>query len=185
MTHRPILIFGYGNPSRGDDALGPEFLERLEQARLEDKISAPFDTLTDFQLQIEHALDLQDRSLVLFVDASASSTAPFSFTRIRPIADESYTTHAMSPAAVLAVFEKINHAPPPPAFMLSISGFEFDLGKPISKAAGSNLEQALAFTEGLLETAQFEYWMECADEAIATSCQSKTDLQRPRGNKGI
>jgi Ni,Fe-hydrogenase maturation factor len=26
----PILIFGYGNPSRGDDALGPELIQRLE-----------------------------------------------------------------------------------------------------------------------------------------------------------
>jgi len=166
MSQRPLLVFGYGNPSRGDDALGPEFLERLEQARLEDKISAPFETLTDFQLQIEHALDLQERSLVLFVDASISSPPPFSFARISPVADDSYTTHAMSPAAVLAVFEKINHAPASPAFMLSISGFEFDLGKPISKAAESNLEQALAFTESLLESAQLEYWLACADEAI-------------------
>ena len=28
---RPILIFGYGNPARGDDALGPELIRRLER----------------------------------------------------------------------------------------------------------------------------------------------------------
>ena len=29
---RGMLVFGYGNPGRGDDALGPTFVERLEQA---------------------------------------------------------------------------------------------------------------------------------------------------------
>ena len=70
---RPILIFGYGNPSRGDDAIGPLLIERLEILNLPD-----VDLLTDFQLQVEHALDLRGRERVLFVDASHVCQDPYS-----------------------------------------------------------------------------------------------------------
>ena len=67
-----LLIFAYGNPSRGDDALGPLLLERLQALNL-----PHVETLTDFQLQVEHAYDLQGRERVLFIDASVSCTAPY------------------------------------------------------------------------------------------------------------
>ena len=41
-TVKPVLIFTWGNPSRGDDALGPLFLERLE-ARAPDTETVDFD----------------------------------------------------------------------------------------------------------------------------------------------
>ena len=63
----PLLVFGWGNPSRGDDALGPLFVERIEALEL-----PGVSCLTDFQLQVEHALDIQDRRQVLFVDGGKS-----------------------------------------------------------------------------------------------------------------
>ena len=92
----PVLVFAWGNPSRGDDALGPLFAERVESWGL-----AGVECLTDFQLQVEHALDLQGRERVLFVDASFTAPAPFSLTPIHPDQDASFTTHAMTPPAVL------------------------------------------------------------------------------------
>jgi len=60
----PILVFGYGNPSRGDDALGPEFVRRLEACCADAIACGALEVLTDFQLQVEHALDLQERAVV-------------------------------------------------------------------------------------------------------------------------
>ncbi|MDV7391306.1 hydrogenase maturation protease, partial [Arthrospira platensis SPKY1] len=99
-----LLILAVGNPSRGDDALGPLFLERLETLREPRGDWDGVELLTDFQLQIEHAVDLEKRELVLFVDASVSCPPPFQFTRLRPAQDVSYTSHALSPAAVLHVY---------------------------------------------------------------------------------
>ncbi|MGZ8196374.1 MAG: hydrogenase maturation protease, partial [Methylosarcina sp.] len=65
---KPVLLFAYGNPSRGDDALGPLLLEFVE-AHCD---LAEIDLLTDFQLQIEHILDMENRALVLFADASVT-----------------------------------------------------------------------------------------------------------------
>ncbi len=140
---RPVLVFAWGNPSRGDDALGPALLEMLESRQAQGEF-AGVELLTDFQLQVEHALDLQGRERVLFIDASVSAQAPYELHPLQAERDASYTTHAMSPGAVLAVYEQINDGPPPPAFMLSIRGYEFELGEPISQQARANLQDACA-----------------------------------------
>ncbi len=144
-THgvRPLLVFAWGNPSRGDDALGPALLELLASRQQQGELS-DVELLTDFQLQVEHALDLQGRERVLFVDASVSAQAPYELHPLQAERDASYTTHAMSPGAVLAVYEQINDYPPPPAFMLSIRGYEFELGQPLSAQARANLQAACA-----------------------------------------
>ena len=139
---RPVLVFAWGNPSRGDDALGPALLDMLETRQRETAGLDHVELLTDFQLQVEHALDLQGRERVLFVDASASAQAPYVLSALLPERDSSYTTHAMNPAAVLAVYEQINDESPPPAFMLSIRGYEFGLGQPLSAKARGNLQDA-------------------------------------------
>ena len=114
--------------------------------------------LTDFQLQIEHAVDLENRALALFVDASVSCPPPFQFSRLQPVRDVSYTSHALSPAAVLHVYQQINHAPPPPAFQLAIRGERFELGEPLSAAAEANLAAALVFVGQLLAQPDGELW---------------------------
>jgi len=149
------LIFAYGNPSRGDDALGPRLIERLE-ARHKAGDLPGVTLLTDFQLQIEHALDLVGRSRVIFVDASESAVEPFAFTPIAPERGVSYTTHAMSPGAVLRVFEQIAVGPPPPAWLLAIRGYDFSLGSHLTAAAERNLDLAEVFLLGDLAGNQAE-----------------------------
>ncbi len=156
---KPVLIYGYGNLSRGDDALGPLLLDNLVQnVALEDT-----EILTDFQLQLEHALDLKDRKLVLFVDASVADHAPFRFTRVLPARDNSYTTHAMSPSAVLQVYESIIGLSAPPAFLLSIQGLSFELGEGLSAEAKNNLSKAASFAGQLIEQADETNWAQKLD----------------------
>ena len=152
-----LLVFGYGNPSRGDDALGPLFLEAL-QIRLASSPGVDIEFLQDFQLQIEHALDLAGRDRVLFVDAHVGCPPPFRFERLVPQRDGSYTTHAVSPQALLEVYRRINRDEPPPAYLLSIRGERFDLGDALSRAAESNLESALRFAEGLIGATPGTAW---------------------------
>ncbi len=154
MTRSPVLIFGYGNPSRGDDALGPELLRLLEQG----PEACLCDMVTDFQLQIEHAMDLDGRGLALFVDASVAASPPYEFSRLQPVRDESFTTHALSPAAVLSVLGQISTAPPPAVFLLTIPGYDFELGHPITESAAAHLAQACALVKRLLSTPDLGVW---------------------------
>lgn len=139
MNRAPILIVGIGNPSRGDDALGPRLIERLEAHP-----PPGVELLSDFQLQVEYALDLQGRREVVFADASLEAPAPFSFTAVVAAIDASYSSHELSPGALLHAYRKL-FGDPPPAFVLALRGEAFELGEGLSEAAGANLEAALAF----------------------------------------
>ncbi len=155
---KPVLLFGYGNLSRGDDALGPLLLEYVEENFNPDGI----EILTDFQLQIEHALDLENRELVLFVDASVACVNAFDFAVLEPARDKSYTTHAMSPAAVLDVYQEIKKQTPPPCFLLSIKGEKFELGEGLSANAEQHLAQACQFAGQLLGNLDNAIWRQHA-----------------------
>jgi hydrogenase maturation protease len=139
----PRLVIGIGNPSRGDDAIGPIAIERLEALGLPNVV-----LLTDFQLQVEHALDLLGASEVYFIDASVACTAPFALSALAPAADATATTHELSPAAVLETCRRLSPGPLPPAWVLAVRGYEFALGAPLSPPAAANLDAAL---ETLLE----------------------------------
>jgi hydrogenase maturation protease len=152
---KPVLLFGYGNLSRGDDALGPLLLEHVESHCNLDAI----EILSDFQLQIEHALDLENRHLVLFVDASVVCADAFDFAELEPARDKSYTTHAMSPAAVLDVYQSIKRQMPPPSFLLSIKAEKFELGDGLSASAEINLVEACSFAERLLSNPDLDFWL--------------------------
>jgi hydrogenase maturation protease len=134
----PRLVIGIGNPSRGDDAIGPLAIERLQALAL-----PGVELLTDFQLQVEYALDLIGRREVVFIDAAASGAEPYAFAPVQPAADASATTHALAPAAVLDAFLRVADAPPPAAYVLAVRGYAFELGAPLSAAAARNLDAAL------------------------------------------
>jgi len=159
---KPILVFGYGNLSRGDDALGPLLLDYIEKHFDLSKI----ELLTDFQLQIEHALDLEHRSLVLFVDASVACINTFDFSQLSAARDKSYTTHAMSPAAVLAVYVSIKKQTPPPSFLMSIKAESMELGEGLSCAAENNLQQACLVIKELLRQPNLKHWLQQTEQAL-------------------
>jgi hydrogenase maturation protease len=143
-------VLAYGNPSRGDDALGPLLIRDLEVRQAAGELEQ-VDLLTDFQLQIEHTLDLQGRALVVFVDAVASGAEPFSFDSLLPESDVGYTTHAMTPGELLRVYQQVTQESAPQARMLAIRGYDFDLGSPLSTAAGRNLAKATNHLLTMLE----------------------------------
>jgi len=148
----PLLVFGWGNRSRGDDALGPLFVERL-QVLAEAAGLAGLEFLDDYQLQVEHALDLVGRDRVLFVDASLSCTAPFDVTPVHPARDVTFSTHAISPASVLQAYREIIGAEPPDCTLLAIRGGQFELGQPPGFDALEHLERALQWAMSWLTAA--------------------------------
>ena len=158
MSRAPVAIIGYGNPSRGDDALGPCLLERLLDRQSAVMNPAVYEPITDFQLQIEHVTDLEQRDLLLFVDASMSARPPFEFFRLTPQRDHSYSSHSLSPATLLTVYEDVYKTAPPPAYLLTIPGYLYELGQPLSRKAAGHLEQAVSFVDELLKHPQGRFW---------------------------
>jgi len=134
----PVLVFAVGNESRGDDAMAPLLVRQLQA----DGISDQVEVIEDYQLQVEHATDLFGRKAVLFVDADMSCDAPYHFSAIAAAQDNSYTSHAMTPFALLHTYRQVYAADAPNSFLLRVRGYGFELGEGLSEEAAANLARA-------------------------------------------
>ena len=143
----PTLIIGVGNPSRGDDGLGPAAVDAIEKLAEEHPEWGEVEAVIDFQLQIEFVTDLARRERIVFIDAAVSGAEPFSFGPLEAKQDASISTHALSPAALLAVYRGFHGEDAPPAFLLGIRGYDFGLGIPLSPRAEKNLTAAVSMME--------------------------------------
>jgi len=141
------LVIGYGNPSRGDDALGPTAIAEIERRMVLQPGWGQVELLTDFQLQIEFVTDLGGRECIVFIDAAASGAEPFSFQPVTAAQGEPAATHSLSPAGLLAVYRNFHGNQAPPSFLLGVRGYQFELGTPVSVDAQYNLVAALAMLD--------------------------------------
>jgi hydrogenase maturation protease len=153
-----LVIFAWGNPSRGDDALGPAMAVRILDHVEHHSRQSCIEIVEDFQLQVEHALDLEGHDLALFIDASVSCVPPFTFTALEAERDIRHTSHAISPEAVLHVFRQIHGRPAPPSFLLSIRGECFELGEHLGESAKEHLEDAWTLVQELLRGVDGKAW---------------------------
>ena len=136
--HRaPLLVLAVGNPSRGDDALGPMLAEMVVAAAL-----PGVEVIVEFQLQVENALDLEGRERVIFVDAGVGTGGPYELRDAVAGDDFLHTSHALSPEAVLATYRRVKGEAPPPSRILCVRGESFELGEGLSEAAAMNLRTA-------------------------------------------
>lgn len=148
-----LVVFGWGNESRGDDGLGPLLLRRFAQADWPNAVA-----IEDYQLQIEHALDLEGADRALFVDAGKDTPAPFVFREIAPRPGFTHTTHALAPEAVLDVYTQVRGGPPPPAFLICVRGESFELGEGLSNVGAARLEGVWRFMCELMCEPSLEAW---------------------------
>jgi hydrogenase maturation protease len=162
---KPVVIFAVGNPSRGDDAIGPECYGRLEKMLKNEILAGGVELIEDFQLQIEHALDLHGRQLALFIDAGVDTPAPYVFERIFPSTAVAHTSHALSPQAVLQVYRQTEGSEPPPAFVLCVRGERFELGEALSGEASERLEAAVGLLVELCRQPRLPTWERLAGRA--------------------
>ena len=154
----PVVVFAVGNPSRGDDAIGPVICGRLAKWLENERLTDRVELIEDFQLNVEHALDLQGRELALFIDAGENTPAPFIFEQIYPSTATSHTTHALPPQAVLQVYRQMEGKEPPPSFVLCVRGEQFDLGEPLTATAEKHAEPAFDLLMTLCRQAAPEKW---------------------------
>ena len=137
---RPILVYGYGNPGRQDDGLGPALVEQLEAWAQAEKIAGvAFDS--NYQLNAEDALAVAESRAVVFVDAAREGDSPFAFRELAPQKEISFSTHAMPPESVLALADELYGARPP-AWLLAIRGYAWEPNEASTALALANLADA-------------------------------------------
>jgi hydrogenase maturation protease len=137
MNVAPTLVLAVGNLSRGDDAAGPLLAERLMAAGL-----PGVEVLVEFQLQVEHALDLAGRERVIFIDACVDATAPWVERPLQAERGMAHTSHSLAPAQVLDTYRRVTGSEPPPAVLLGLQAQDFELGAALSDATARACELA-------------------------------------------
>jgi hydrogenase maturation protease len=135
-----LAVFAWGNISRGDDAIGPMLAKILQ-----DIGAQGVRVVEDHQLNIEHVTDLCSARLALFIDASVSIQDGYRLQRIRPAADGNFSTHAISPQALLNVYEMALEQAAPEAWLLHVAARDFELGGDIGDVAVQAVNDAAEF----------------------------------------
>jgi hydrogenase maturation protease len=144
-----ILVIGYGNPGRRDDGLGPALADRLENL---DRANVTVDR--DYQLSVEHAELVAHHDIVVFADAATDGDghAPFYLRRVEAAADTSYSSHSLSPQAVLHLAAECFGAHPH-AWLLGIRPVDMDsFAEGLTHEAEAHLALALAALRDALES---------------------------------
>lgn len=139
--HTSILVYGYGNPGRQDDGLGKVLIDKAELWVEKERL--PNITLdVNYQLQVEDITNMHDKDVIIFVDASMEeSVEHFLITPLHADEQDTFSMHAISPAYLLALCQKI-YGHYPPAYMLHIRGYEWNINENITPTALQNLENA-------------------------------------------
>jgi len=135
-----ILILGFGNPGRVDDGLGPALVEGIRVRNFEN-VSCE----TTYQLQVEDAAEVANHDLVVFADATTEQGQPFYFRPVEPDPDPSFSTHSVTPGAILALARQAFGATCN-AWILGIRGHDFNrFHEGLSAESESDLQTALGF----------------------------------------
>jgi len=146
-----VLLIGYGNPARRDDGLGPALAEAVSAMQLE---GVTVDA--DYQLHVENAAEAAPYEVVVFADAHTSCTEPFVFERLEPKAEVSFTSHSVSPQAVLGMAHEL-FSSRVRGYLLGIRGHAFEgFGEELSPRARTNLAAATEYLETVLRNRSFD-----------------------------
>ena len=142
-----ILVIGYGNTLRGDDALGCLIADELgRRGRPEVR------TLSLSQLTPDLAAHLAMATAVLFIDA-CSCPSGSAEVQIEPLLPDgtgwATLDHAITPRLLLKLCQSL-YGNCTQAWQISVPGSDFSLGEGLSRRAEAAMVQALEMIESLL-----------------------------------
>jgi hydrogenase maturation protease len=138
-----VLVIGYGNTLRGDDAFGPVVADRLRSEAGSERVLI----LTCHQLTPELAADIAACAHVIFIDASIASPAGELVCRDLTAgeADAGPLLHSLGPGQLLDL-ARLVYGRAPSASLVCVGGLHFDLGDhqlspPIAAAVAPAVER--------------------------------------------
>jgi len=141
-----LLVIGYGNRLRGDDAVGPLAADAVATWRLPgvEAVAVP-------QLTPELAAPLAEARCAVFVDA-ATDADEVSCRAVHPSATPCAMGHALDPGGLLGLaLQAFGRAPA--AWLLTIPAGGFEVGAGLTLAAQAGLDEALDRLRRWLEAA--------------------------------
>ena len=131
-----LLILGYGNQLRGDDAIGPLAAERLQSVITDPEI----EIRALRQLTPELMEPISRAARVIFIDAALGShPGEIAEREVEPRPAARPFTHHATPESLLAAATALYGAAPP-ATIITVAAAGFEIGQSLSEHAQKALE---------------------------------------------
>jgi hydrogenase maturation protease len=132
-----ILVIGYGNTLRGDDAVGPCVAEAVAKLEL-----SGVRTLVVPLLAPEIADPVAKAAKVIFVDAAVDAPQVVQWRKLEPNESSQLMAHAADPRTVLALARDVfGHVPE--AWWLTIPAVEMGFSESLTPAAQRGVAEAV------------------------------------------
>lgn len=139
-----VLVIGYGNTLRGDDAAGVHAAELI--ARRHPEIAC----ICVHQLVPELTEQIAESDIVIFIDAQQGTTQP----NARLVAPSSEAdqprTHFISPESLLTLSQQLYQHGPAKAYVVGIPASQFEFSEELSAATRIGVEEAVLLVNKLL-----------------------------------
>lgn len=148
---KTILVIGYGNDLRSDDAVGQKVAHAIATWQL-----PHLKSLSVHQLTPELAVFLANTELAIFIDACFTSVCED--VRIQPIAPTNSTAiggHTGDPRSLLALTQVLYHRVPN-AWWVTIPGENFEYSDRLSPIAERGIQIAIAQIKHLIKLGKAE-----------------------------
>jgi hydrogenase maturation protease len=141
-----ILVIGYGNTLRGDDAAGQNVAAAVAKWQV-----SGLSVRAESQLTPELAEPVSRADMVIFVDGQiAGKEDAVSVRRLEPSTHTEFGGHTSDPRGVLALAQAVygRHAP---AWLVLVPGIDFSLGEELSATAARGVAEAIGRIAVLIE----------------------------------
>lgn len=141
-----ILVIGYGNDLRSDDAVGKIASKTIASWQLPN-----VDTLTLHQLTPELAEQIAQFDRVIFIDAYPASEDDS--VRVEPLeltATNTIVNHISNPRSLLTLVRDV-YSRSPQAWLVTIPAVNFELGEEISLVAQRGIKLAITEIDRLIK----------------------------------
>jgi len=143
-----ILVIGYGNQLRTDDAIGQKITHIMKQ-RLNDEAVK---VTTAYQLTPELVEPICNSTLVVFIDACVGATpGRIVWEFVDPHPEAKLFTHHVSPGTLLDAAHEFYGAVPE-AILISITGADFEYGSDLSPEMNRMLPHITDQIEAIIRT---------------------------------
>lgn len=133
-----LLVIGYGNTLRRDDAAGPMVANAIAELAIPGVQAAAWPLLAP-----ELAQPVAEAQRVIFVDASVEAPREVTLRPLEPAESSQIMAHAADPRTVLALARDV-FGRAPEAWLLTIPAEDLAIGEGFSELARQGVERAIA-----------------------------------------
>ncbi len=145
-----VMLIGYGNPLRSDDAIGWRVVGELSKRLASDEV----EIVACHQLNPEMAEAVAQTTLVVFIDACTDGTpGRVSRKEIQPAAfSPDMMSHHLDPASLLACAQEL-YGKAPKGVVICVTGECFGFGRDLTATVERAFPGVVELARGLIEGA--------------------------------